>query len=281
MKVGLVLEGGSRKCMFTAGVTDYFIDEGITFPYVCGVSGGAHGAINFVSKQRGRLRYVLTPSRLRSGHKAHVILDGIQAEYENMCGESFYGGYPFDFKKLFESKIDFEFGLTCAETGKIVYLNERKSEKRLMKLMHGTCALPMLFPLVEIDGKHYADGCVSNSVPFDRPFEKGCDKVIVISTKSPADKPSDFRKERAILAPRFERRFPELFDALMNRYDEYFHQMEEMQKLVDQGKVYVLKPEEDLCWVFATSQEKLDESYIHGYKTAVKYRKEIMDFIKD
>ncbi len=280
MKVGLVLEGGSRKCMFTAGVTDYFIDEGISFPYVCGVSGGAHGAINFVATQRGRLRYVLTPSKLRAGHKAHVLLDGIQNEYENMCGESFYGGYPFDFKKLFSSQTEYEFGLTCAETGKICYMSERKSEKRLMQLMHGTCALPMLFPLVKIDGKHYADGCVSYSVPYDRPLEMGCDKVIVISTKSPNDKPSDFRKQKAILSPLYEQKFPKLYEDLMNRYDEYFVQMEGMKKLVDQGKIFVLKPEEDLCWVFSTSQEKLDKSYIHGYKTAVKYRKEIMDFLK-
>lgn len=280
MKVGLVFEGGSRKCMFNAGVIDYFIDDGIEFPYVCGVSGGAHSAINYVTKQRGRLRYVLTPSRLRAGHRAHVILDGIQNEYNNMCGESFYGGYPFDFQKLFNSPVEYEFGMTEAESGETVYMSERNSEERLLAMMRGTCALPMLFPLAEIDGKHYGDGCVTYSIPFDRPFANGCDRTLVVSTKAPGDKPSDFRKEKAILSPLYEKKFPKLYDALMNRYDNYFKQMEEMERLVKEGKVYVLRPEKDLCWVFSKSQDKLDDTYIHGYKTAVKYRNEIKDFIR-
>ena len=35
---GLVLEGGGNRAIYTSGVLDAFMDQGITFPYVIGVS---------------------------------------------------------------------------------------------------------------------------------------------------------------------------------------------------------------------------------------------------
>ena len=56
MKTGLVLEGGSRQTMFSAGVIDTWLEEGgIDFNYVAGVSAGAHAAVNFITRQQGRL----------------------------------------------------------------------------------------------------------------------------------------------------------------------------------------------------------------------------------
>ena len=55
-KIGLVLEGGASRGVFTAGVLDYWMEQGITFPYVVGVSAGACNAADLVSKQIGRTR---------------------------------------------------------------------------------------------------------------------------------------------------------------------------------------------------------------------------------
>ena len=56
--VGLVLDGGGMRCVFTAGVLDYFMDHDIEFPYVAGVSGGACAAACYISHQRGRQKKV-------------------------------------------------------------------------------------------------------------------------------------------------------------------------------------------------------------------------------
>lgn len=37
----LVLEGGGLRGVFTCGVLDFFMDRGITFPFIVGVSAGA------------------------------------------------------------------------------------------------------------------------------------------------------------------------------------------------------------------------------------------------
>ena len=44
MKTGLVLEGGAMRGIYTAGVLDVFLEQGIHFDGVIGVSAGAlHG----------------------------------------------------------------------------------------------------------------------------------------------------------------------------------------------------------------------------------------------
>ena len=58
MKVGLVLEGGSYRGLFSAGVLDVLIEENIHIDCFIGVSAGALFSPNYFSKQKGRvLRY--------------------------------------------------------------------------------------------------------------------------------------------------------------------------------------------------------------------------------
>ena len=60
MKTGLVLEGGAMRGMFTAGILDVFMENGITFDGMAGVSAGAAFGCNLKSGQRGRaIRYNL------------------------------------------------------------------------------------------------------------------------------------------------------------------------------------------------------------------------------
>lgn len=51
---GLVLEGGGNRAIYTSGVLDAFMDQGITFPYVIGVSAGSCNAVSYIGKCRGR-----------------------------------------------------------------------------------------------------------------------------------------------------------------------------------------------------------------------------------
>ena len=57
-KTGLVLEGGAMRGMYTAGVLDVFMDNGITFDGVIGTSMGAITGCSYASGQKGRtIRY--------------------------------------------------------------------------------------------------------------------------------------------------------------------------------------------------------------------------------
>ena len=57
-QAGLILEGGGMKGLYTAGVIDFFLDKGIEFSSVYGVSAGACSMCSYLSKQRGRARDV-------------------------------------------------------------------------------------------------------------------------------------------------------------------------------------------------------------------------------
>ena len=54
MKTGLVLEGGAMRGMFTAGVLDVLMENGITVDGAIGVSAGAVFGCNYKSHQIGR-----------------------------------------------------------------------------------------------------------------------------------------------------------------------------------------------------------------------------------
>ena len=57
-KCGLIMEGGAMRGMFTAGVIDVFLENGIEFDGAIGVSAGATFGCNYKSRQIGRtIRY--------------------------------------------------------------------------------------------------------------------------------------------------------------------------------------------------------------------------------
>ena len=55
-KTGLVLEGGGMRGVFTCGVLDWFMDNGVRFPFAVGVSAGACNGLSYMSGQRGRAK---------------------------------------------------------------------------------------------------------------------------------------------------------------------------------------------------------------------------------
>ena len=58
MKTALVLEGGAMRGMYTAGILDVFMEKGVEFDGIIGVSAGALFGINYLSEQAGRvIRY--------------------------------------------------------------------------------------------------------------------------------------------------------------------------------------------------------------------------------
>ena len=277
MKIGLALECGSRQTIFSAGVLDAWLDENIDFSYYCAVSAGCHAAMNYITRQRGRFRYIIQPTKIQKGmDKAHRIFDGIQKECYALHYDAAYGDMPFDFHLFFGSGVECEFGLTCLETGRSEFFQEYMSEKRLLDIVNASSALPMLFPMVQIDDKHYADGCVTSPIPYQRALEKGCDKVVVVSTHYPGEIVTDFRKYRVILNPMFKRKYPDFFRALMLRYKRYEKMFAEMEKLEKKGKVMIFRPEKEVCDLFATDRNELDETYNMGFE----YAKRRMDDLK-
>ena len=112
MKCGLVLEGGARRGLFTAGVLDRLYEFGVDFPYIAGVSAGAQAAINYVSRQPGRSRFMMTPN---SEEKTPILPlhDVLERELHKVTYDYSYKQFPFDFTSYFASEPAAWFSCRC------------------------------------------------------------------------------------------------------------------------------------------------------------------------
>ena len=193
-KIGLVLEGGGMKCAYTAGILDAMMDNGVTFDYCIGVSAGSANGVSFVAGQRGRnIRfytehinekgYFGLSSFLKTGN-----LFGLQYIYGTLTNSG--GADPLDFDAFMKSPMEYWLVATDAQTGKPTYFSKKDMHKDDYRHVMASCAIPAVCRPVEINGRFYYDGGVSDSIPVQKAMDDGCDKLVVILTK-----PHDFVKE--------------------------------------------------------------------------------------
>ena len=244
MKIGLVLEGGAMRGMFTAGVLDVLLDEQIAVDGAVTVSAGALFGINYPAKQRGRVsRYnlkYLHDKRYMGWHSLFTtgnVVNKAFAFYELPFTLD-----PFDQATFAASQIDFWVTLTNIETGEPEYVKITDAFAQ-MEALRATSAMPMVSRVVEIEGKKYLDGGISDSIPLDKAMALGYDKIIVILTR-----PLDYRKKPSNnwLFKLFYRHYPKLIERWANRYAEYNQAVEKVIEMEKAGKIFVIRPSESL-----------------------------------
>ena len=240
MKIGLVLEGGAMRGMFTAGVLDVFLDEQIHIDGIVSVSAGALFGVNFPSKQKGRvLRYnkkYLNDKRYMGWHSLFTTGNIVNKDF------AFYQ-LPFeldvfDQEAFARSGIDFYTVLTNVESGEAEYVKIHDAFEQ-METLRATSAMPFVSKMVEIDGKKYLDGGIADSIPLRFCQQLGYDKIIVILTR-----PLDYRKTptNSLIFNAFYRRYPKLVERLTNRYVDYNRAVEDVIRLNEQGEIFVIRP---------------------------------------
>ena len=210
-KTALVLEGGSFRGQFTAGVLDVFLENGIAVDACYGVSAGALNGVNFKSKQIGRCnrlnlafcgdsRYVGTKSFAESGS----IQDHID---------------PFDNETFKANPLELYVTVTDVVFGTADYLPIKDSTLDLDAVRAST-SLPLVTPVVELNGHLYLDGGIADSVPVEHVLEDaGFDRAIVILTQDRNYKKGSYEFMPAANARYAE--YPYLLDAIATRHDRH------------------------------------------------------------
>lgn len=266
-KTGLVLEGGAMRGIFSAGVLDFMLEKDIRFDYVVGVSAGAGNAVNFVSRQKGRTRQIITHENAEAYYGVGQLFENKKIlNLDMLVTEYALKDIPYDFDTFFASDTECESVVVNCETGQAEYRGNFKSKEEFLKCQMASCSVPFICDPVEIDGKFYLDGSIVDSIPVKRALEKGCDKIVVVLTKPEGTRPTDYSKVRK-LVDRCYRKYPELCRAMVNRGEAYDEQNECMKKLMDEGKVFVIRPEEQMIRHFESNNEKLMHCYNYGYET--------------
>lgn len=241
MKLGLVLEGGAMRGIYTAGVLDVFMENDILVDGVFGVSAGSiHGA-SYVSRQPGRnIRY--TKKYCKDWHFMSFrsfLTTG------NMVGTEFcYDEIPnkldpFDYDALKKNNMEFFAGTTNVETGKSEFLNCKEKETCL-SVIRASSSMPVVSQIVEINGKKYLDGGTSESVPIYGALEHGYERNIVVLTQ-----PAGYRKKKESLMPvmkKMYKKYPEFVKACEHRHENYNRMLDDLEQMEKEGKVIIIRP---------------------------------------
>lgn len=268
-KCGLVLEGGGTRGIYTAGVLDVFMEEGITFDGVIGVSAGAiHGA-SFVSGQKGRnIRYYkkyCNDKRFMSWHNFFTKGDivGRQFCYYDIPERL----DPYDYDTFHKLGIEYYVGCSNVETGKPEYLRITDMRTEIDK-MRASASLPYVSRMVEVDGMKLMDGGCTDSVPVRAFMKMGFPRNVVVLTrhKGYVKKPENSR-----LASIYFRKYPAFANALKNRHIVYNKNIKAIERLEAEGKAFVIRPSVELTiGRMDHHPEKLQKVYEIGRKDALK-----------
>lgn len=280
-RIGLVLEGGSFRGIFTAGVLDYLMEQKVSFPYVVGVSAGSGNAVNFISGQKGRTQKVIMHENadpyygLGQFRKSKKLLD-----LDKMLYDYSYDQIPFDFKTYFSSDTVSEFVVANCRTGQAEYLKANGSQEHLLEICKASCSVPMICNPVPIGDQEYVDGSTIDSVPFARALQN-CDKVVVILTRKEGEQPTDYAKMRTLLNICYHYHYPKLVDAMVKRKEVYERQMKELSWYEKTGKAFVIRPQIESIGHFESDSAKIGSFYQHGYEIMQENLGALLEFMKD
>jgi len=278
--IGLVLEGGGMRGVYTSGVLDYFMDENLYFPYVIGVSMGACNAASYISKQRGRNKIVNIEY---VNDKRYLSYRGLLRD-KSLFGMDFIFDYipnnltPFDFDTYINSEQKFIIVTTDCETGKPVYFN-KNDDVDTLKIIRASSSLPFISKIVEIKGKKLLDGGITDSIPVKKALEDGNEKLVVVLTRDSEYIKKPFKLKR--LAKRVYSKYPNLVNAMLERYIMYNNTLKYIKELESQGKAFVIRPSRQLnVGRVERNQNKLRKLYDMGYEEAKAYGSKLKEFLR-
>lgn len=282
MKLGMVFEGGANRTVFSCGVMDAFLEEGLMPDYFIGVSAGIAYGVSYLSGQKGRnlelmekymtdKRYMGVRHLFNREEKAYYNTKFVFEQVPNEL-------LPFDYDAFarYEGKV--EAAVTNLHTGKAEYLKVPRG-RDMRDTLVASCSLPILFQPVKIGRRYYLDGGIADSIPYEHALQEGCDKLIVVLTRA---RGYVKKQEKAItLTNHLYKNYPKLVEALNLRAERYNECMKQLEGLEQEGKVFVIAPE-DTYGVGRTETDtvKLRLLYDEGYRLAKQQRNTLFEYLQ-
>jgi len=282
MKKGLVMEGGAMRGMFTAGVTDVLMENGIEFDGGIGISAGATFGCNYKSKQIGRAvrynkRFAPDP---RYGSVKSFLKTGNLFEIEFCYHEIPYVLDKFDTETFEKNPMEFWIGASDIRSGKPRYQKMRNGDEVDLEWIRASASIPLVSQPVEIDGGLYLDGGITDSIPLEFFESIGYDRNVVIMTQ-----PRDFVKQpnkMLWLARILLRKYPNFIQAFKNRHLMYNREKTMIHEKADKGEVFVICPEAPLNIHSAESDpNELQRVYDIGREVAMKNLDALRAFLEN
>ena len=272
MKTALVMEGGAMRGMFTCGVLDVLMENGISFDGAVGVSAGATFGCNIKSRQIGRaLRYNKKYCKDKRYHSIRSLLTTGDIYNVPFCYDELpYKLDKWDIDAFRANPMEFYCVATDINTGKPVYHKCETGGKEDIIWIQASASMPLVSRPVEIDGGVYLDGGISDSIPLKFMEGLGYDKILVIETQ-----PKDYAKGRQKYMPLVRwmlRKYPNMIKAMEERYLMYNEQKRYVREKEEKGEIEVIRPLAPLnISSVETDEKELERVYQLGRAEALKY----------
>lgn len=280
-KLGLVLEGGGMRGVYTMGVLDYFMDHNLYTDGVIGVSAGACHACSYASKQRGRAwrinerflndkRYMSMHSLIKTGDLfgADFIYNVIPNELE-----------VFDYDTFHKSGMKLYAVCTDVESGKAVYA-PCMDMKQDIAYVRASASLPLLSKIVNVNGEKLLDGGVADSIPIQYFQSLGYEKNIIVLTQA-----KEYRKGKNNLMPIIKhtyRKYPKFVKAMQDRHIHYNRTLDEINLMEKEGSVFVIRPDKPVeIGRLEKNMHALRALYDQGYQDAANHYEALLHFMNN
>lgn len=267
MKLGIVCEGGANRTIFSCGVMDVFLEEGLLPDYYIGVSAGIAYGVSYLSGQKGRnlelmetymadKRYMGMRHLIDRGERAYYNTKFVFDEVPNTL-------LPFDYEAFAAYSGRVEAAVTNIHSGRAEYFEVPRG-KDMKDLLVASCALPVLFQPVKLGQHYYLDGGLSDSIPYEHAWAEGCDRLIVILTRERGYvKTRERGAER--LTERLYKRYPRIVEDMELRPARYNECLRKLMESEQAGEVFVISPNTTYgVGRTETDTEKLRKLYDEG-----------------
>jgi len=249
--VALVFESGGMRGAYTAGLVRVMLEAGLSFPWVGGISAGCTNTCNFVSRDTWRTREAylgLTTDPKAGGWGSFVAGKGyFNSEHIYLHTSAPDESIPFDWETFAASPATVRLGAFRCDTGEEVYwgLEDMPTMDDLLVRARASSSMPVLMPMVEVDGAPYVDGAVGPTGGFavDAARADGYDKLLVVMTRPEGYRKPPMRRHEIEVLQRLYSRYPALVQAVIDRPENYNRTVDELERLRSQGRVYLFRPE--------------------------------------
>ncbi|MBR5725245.1 MAG: patatin family protein [Muribaculaceae bacterium] len=241
-KIGMVLEGGGMRGMFTCGILDVLMEHRIYLDGMVGVSAGIAFGCNYKSRQAGRaLRYNVRFSRdkrysgmrslLKTGnyYNAYFAYKLVPTHYD-----------VFDYNAFEDSPMECYAVCFDVNTGEGVYQRLTHVDRDFFEWIRASASMPIVAQPVEVGGRLLLDGGLADSIPLEFMMNKGFERNVVILTRE-----EGFRKtsEHGLwLMKPLLRKYPKVIEALKHRPAHYNMQLQQVREQERKGKAFVFRP---------------------------------------
>lgn len=272
MEKALVIQGGGTRGIYAAGVLDAFMISKIRFDYVVGTSAGALAGANYVSGDAYRFKFIVVElmNNPRFISFRNRIFKGTMFDFDYLFHEVPKEISPFNEKKFFQSKTNFYSCATKMEDGLPIYFKKGDLKDPYLGLA-ASSSLPLLARPVDVEGTLCLDGGVTSSVPFHKPIEDNIEKIVVIGTRPKGYRKQELKTLQKTIAKSLYKQYPKFLDAFLKSKKVYNKQMDELDRLEEEGRVFIIRPKTNPeVGVSCKDKQMLLDLYRQGYYDALE-----------